>query len=405
MTMSIPRSLLVSALDGLSFAGVAFADYGPLLTIEQLADSSRLVVTGRVYSVDSGWDRAAASIYTYVAIDVEEVIRGEVPAPRIVLKQLGGVVGDVGLAVGGQPGFVPGEQVLTFLQIRPRDRTLQTAELWQGKWTIEPRDGGPTAIRHAGRDAAGLEVAYRELNLGALQDRVRRRAGSLAPMPAEPIQFRPPEAPRPVNTVDSVEAIRKIPLLGWSWQEAFSGSTIPVNFHKQKHATAGSGKKQVRGAWKSWNAVKKILKFWSKGKRIKTAATGSGPRPGAADVLIQNGDPLEEISDTSSTLAIGGAWVFSGPMIRGLVPAFSGFVIINDSASAEAFMANKTCYQTVVAHELGHDSGLGHSDKSGSLMAPGANQANCNAGIPQGPDDKKFYKKIYNKKFLARDGS
>ena len=211
--------------------------------------------------------------------------------------------------------------------------------------------------------------------------------------------FHPHETPEAINTVDARGGDLKIPFLGYSWHEAFSGGTVPFDFHKQKHAKAGLGKKQLVNAWKAWNAVPKVIKWTTKGKKIKGPAPGKAARSGDASVMMQNGDPKNEISDASTTLAVGGAWFFSGPKIRKLGPAFSGFIINQDTAAAEQFMAKKKCFETVVKHEVGHVTGLGHSNKSNALMAPSVDQASCNAGKPLGPDDKKFYKKLYNKKF------
>jgi len=44
-----------------------------------------------------------------------------------------GVVGDTALVIGGQAHFDVGEEVLVFLDVRPRDRTFSVAELAQGK--------------------------------------------------------------------------------------------------------------------------------------------------------------------------------------------------------------------------------------------------------------------------------
>ena len=82
------RSLVVLALAATFVAGTALADFGPLLTIQELTDSTSVVVKGRVQSVDAGWDLPAELIYTYVTIEVDEILRGDVPHEQIVVKQL-----------------------------------------------------------------------------------------------------------------------------------------------------------------------------------------------------------------------------------------------------------------------------------------------------------------------------
>ena len=52
------------------------------------------------------------------------------------MKQLGGVVNDVAFVVGGQARFEIGEEVMLFLDVRPRDRTLSVPGLESGKWTL-----------------------------------------------------------------------------------------------------------------------------------------------------------------------------------------------------------------------------------------------------------------------------
>ena len=82
----------------------AIASSGPRWSTEQLTDFSAAVVTGRVAAVATATD-ASGGIYTYVTIDVAEVLKGSIPGPQIVLKQAGGIVGDLGLSVSGQATF------------------------------------------------------------------------------------------------------------------------------------------------------------------------------------------------------------------------------------------------------------------------------------------------------------
>src|SRR5712692_4759414 len=121
-------------------ASVARADIAPAWSDDQLAQFSSAIVSGRVTDVSVGRDVQTGAIYTYVTLAVDEALKGDVPERTIVIKELGGLIGNTGLAVAEQALFSRGEDVLVFLETRPRDGTLYTTALWQGKWTLG-RDG------------------------------------------------------------------------------------------------------------------------------------------------------------------------------------------------------------------------------------------------------------------------
>ena len=108
-------------------AGVAVAQ--PALPLP----SAPLAVTGRVLQVESQWDAATTTIVTYVDIAVDRYIRGSGTAERLVLKQLGGRVGSIGLYIPEQARFEVGERALLLLAVSPRDGSLHTAGLGRGK--------------------------------------------------------------------------------------------------------------------------------------------------------------------------------------------------------------------------------------------------------------------------------
>src|SRR6267378_3598219 len=83
------------------------ADLAPKWSDAELLGFSDVVVTGTVAAVSTGWD--ARTIYTYVTLDVGDVVKGWVPERQIILKLLGGRVDDLALIVGGQAAFTAGE--------------------------------------------------------------------------------------------------------------------------------------------------------------------------------------------------------------------------------------------------------------------------------------------------------
>src|SRR6476469_1986446 len=79
-------------------ASIARADIAPAWSDDQLAQFSSAIVTGRVTDVSVGRDVQTGAIYTYVTLAVDKALKGNVPERTIVIKQLGGLIGDTGLA-------------------------------------------------------------------------------------------------------------------------------------------------------------------------------------------------------------------------------------------------------------------------------------------------------------------
>src|SRR6185312_15401393 len=80
--------------------------------------------------------KEGGNIYTYVEISVREGLAGPFGAGRtIVLKQLGGKVGDIVTTVPGSPRFKAGERALLFLDTWP-DGALRVAQLFFGKYDV-----------------------------------------------------------------------------------------------------------------------------------------------------------------------------------------------------------------------------------------------------------------------------
>ena len=135
-TGAMSAGVLSWAVSVIAASGAAAAGHVPL-SVGTLALASNAIVIGDVDGVAAGRDPATGGIYTYVTLQAREILKGSLTPGPIVLKQLGGRLDDEGLMVPGQARFAVGERVLVFLEARPRDRTLYTSGLWQGKWTIE----------------------------------------------------------------------------------------------------------------------------------------------------------------------------------------------------------------------------------------------------------------------------
>ena len=69
---------------------------------DTLARSSAAAVQGHVIDARASWDADTGTIYTFVTIEVANAWGLEGTPTRVVVKQLGGVVGDTAFVVGGQ---------------------------------------------------------------------------------------------------------------------------------------------------------------------------------------------------------------------------------------------------------------------------------------------------------------
>jgi hypothetical protein len=85
------RHILGLALVFLAVAALpARADFAPKWSDAELIGFSQVILTGRVVDVAAGWDDGA--VYTYVTLDVDQVLKGWVPEHQVVVKQLGRIV-------------------------------------------------------------------------------------------------------------------------------------------------------------------------------------------------------------------------------------------------------------------------------------------------------------------------
>lgn len=102
---------------------------------QQLGQQSALVVRGKVVSVDSYWNADHSKIFTRTRVGVDEIYKGA-EEPTVEIIQLGGVVDNVRVTVHGALQWVPGEEVLLFVE-RQDTGDFRVAGFSQGKFHIE----------------------------------------------------------------------------------------------------------------------------------------------------------------------------------------------------------------------------------------------------------------------------
>jgi hypothetical protein len=119
------------------------------MSVAQMTQAAQLVVRVRCVSNSTAWD--VGEIWTFTSFTVQETWKGSQSANSdsvLTVRLLGGTVGNLTSTVSGIPRFVPGEDVILFLE--PTTRGDYSVVSWiQGTFRIrrDPRSGGPLAMQ------------------------------------------------------------------------------------------------------------------------------------------------------------------------------------------------------------------------------------------------------------------
>lgn len=129
--MFAPRHLLALLL----LASAANASVVISESLEEMVHGSARILRGNVANVRSVLDEKNGRIYTYVDLEVTEVLKGEKVATA-VLKEAGGTVGGISQEIIGAPHFATGEDIVVFLEPSNESNMWLVRSLSAGKVTL-----------------------------------------------------------------------------------------------------------------------------------------------------------------------------------------------------------------------------------------------------------------------------
>lgn len=356
--------------------GLTLLGMGPAPAQPRTPDAG-IVVRGTVAAAESRWD-ATRTLFSYITLDVTGVVVGTNVPRRLVIKQLGGEAGGIGLRIDGQAEFRAGEEVLLDLAAR-RDGSLQTVALGRGKWTVETNasTGAAEAVQ---ADARGLEVREPLAEVAARLARVRTPLAAVA-APAEFTTGRGGLGPLfAYLPTDNGYPAR--------WHEVDAGTPVFVDVAAIPGTWSHASGTQVTAAITLWRSSGMELDLRQGG-----AFTGGCPASftGNGRIAVAFNDPCG-VTDW----VVGGGYYTIGDLrtVGGTTfqKFIQGLVVLDDSGP----QATSTgCFQDGVTHGLGHALGLGHTTSGGAIMQAGPPSGCASGASGLGADDIAGVTSIY----------
>jgi len=395
--------LLVSFLNAQS----ARATTVVMVSDTDLIVSSSVIVTGTVISTTSAWDDTGSVVWTYVEVQTDLVLKGNISQRRIVLKQLGGSVGESGLRVFGQAGFALGERVLLYLNTGS-DGTLHAAHNFIGKFSVkqDASDGREFVERLAvssevevlaqSGDAEVTNSAPLDEYLGKIQNTLQTEAHRVA-------QFEKAQSSLPLLTVPPEYARKReqgsglVPEFvlfagGVRWMEADQGQPISYYVNPSGSPVAGGASAEIGRAMTAWtNQSGASIRLQQAGQTSSCGISVNGVNSISFGDCLNQLDPPVGCTGVVALTAISYTRepkVVSGVSFNRLIEADTVF-----NKGMDCFLATSSNLAEVACHELGHSIGLDHSADSAAIMWPTAHGRGRDATL--GADDKAGVLSIY----------
>lgn len=377
---------------------------------EDMVVESRAIVTGRVLEVSTCADANTDLVYTYIRLEVETVLNGNISEREIVLKELGGETRERGTMIFGMPRFEAGKDVLVYLNTW-RDGSLRVHQGFLGKFNIN-RDSstgqlvverqleGENVSIMAGLGSHGVnrsELQAYTLMIGSLVEANRARMLAFeqtyysdVPLLAEPADYQSKEFDGQMTPMWALLN----PATPSRWFEPDSNQ--PVVFYVNQAGAPGFLRPQedMQAVINAWSVAGSSLRLTYGGS---TGGCGVQRADNANTISFNNCDNYFAPSQScSGLLAVSGIVRYypdQTKMIGGtrFAKAIESNISFNPYGLCN--FTNRCQIQEVMTHEMGHAVGLGHSSDAAATMAAYVHFDNRCALLM--PDDVQGLKAVY----------